>query len=391
MINQIEALLAAGQWQQAIEQLQLLLEQYPNYAPAYFLLGNLYYQQKNYVAAIQYYQQAVALKPQLTEAHYNLATSYLVTEQFDDAINAYKIVIQQDQKAAEAFYNLAVIYEKLNQTQIAQQYYVQTLILQPDNLSAINNLAAIYFKQKNSAQALHYYQQLLKFAPDHEVALYMISALTQSKNSPPHAPKQYVAGLFDQYADHYDQHLVQQLRYQVPQLIFEKLKSLLDINNKFENVLDLGCGTGLIGQTIYPLASHITGVDLSAEMLTHAQNKNVYHELIQEDLLEFLKMQKVSHWHVIIAADTLLYFGDLQSFFANAARILKSNGYLIITTENSDFYPFQLFNTARYGHHPDYIKSLVEQNQLNMISYEEIISRKHNDMLQAETLWVFQK
>ncbi len=78
-------------------------------------------------------------------------------------------------------------------------------------------------------------------------------------------------------------------------------------------VLDAGCGTGLCGPLLRPYASRLVGVDLSGGMLDHARRKEIYTDLVQSELTEFLAAQQRA-FDVIVAADTLVYFGDLAPF-----------------------------------------------------------------------------
>ena len=84
-------------------------------------------------------------------------------------------------------------------------------------------------------------------------------------------------------------------------------------------MLDAGCGTGLCGPLVAPYARRLTGVDLSAGMLAQAHEKQVYDELLQGELTEYLRGQPEA-FDVIVSADTLVYFGALDEVVAAAAR-----------------------------------------------------------------------
>ena len=51
---------------------------------------------------------------------------------------------------------------------------------------------------------------------------------------------------------------------------------------------DLGCGSGLVGLALKTPQNQIIGVDVSAQMLAKAAEKNVYDELVKDDLIHFL-------------------------------------------------------------------------------------------------------
>jgi predicted TPR repeat methyltransferase len=100
------------------------------------------------------------------------------------------------------------------------------------------------------------------------------------------APRAYVERLFDDYAAEFDQHLVDQLGYCAPQVLVRLV--LAQGRQAFDDVLDLGCGTGLCGPLLRPHARRLTGLDLSAGMLEVARERAVYDQLLQAELSEHL-------------------------------------------------------------------------------------------------------
>ena len=69
-------------------------------------------------------------------------------------------------------------------------------------------------------------------------------------------------------------------------------------------------------------------------MLSHARSKEVYCELEQGELTEFLRARPGS-FDVIVSADTLVYFGDLREFCAAAAHALRPSGLVVFTLEHA--------------------------------------------------------
>ena len=52
--------------------------------------------------------------------------------------------------------------------------------------------------------------------------------------------------------------------------------------------LDLGCGTGLVGERLRKMVRRLEGVDLSEAMLAEARRKQIYDRLHKGDLTQFL-------------------------------------------------------------------------------------------------------
>ena len=74
----------------------------------------------------------------------------------------------------------------------------------------------------------------------------------------------YVATLFGQAAETFDERLIHQLGYRVPALVRGRIEALA--LGPWERYLDIGCGTGLMGATISDLARHMTGIDLARKL-----------------------------------------------------------------------------------------------------------------------------
>ena len=103
-------------------------------------------------------------------------------------------------------------------------------------------------------------------------------------------PQAYVARLFDDYAPRFDAHLTKNLGYRAPALIADALSAVAP-GRRFASALDLGCGTGLMGEALRGRVDHLTGVDLSAAMIAKARERGVYDGLIVGDAAALLDVR----------------------------------------------------------------------------------------------------
>jgi len=79
----------------------------------------------------------------------------------------------------------------------------------------------------------------------------------------------------------------------------------------------------------------LTGVDLSAAMVDQARLRAVYDELVVEELTAYLRARPGSQ-DLMVAADTLVYFGDLALVVGAAAAALRPGGVLLFTLERAE-------------------------------------------------------
>jgi predicted TPR repeat methyltransferase len=185
----------------------------------------------------------------------------------------------------------------------------------------------------------------------------MIAAAQAIKQAPRSDPG-YVRHLFDQFACDYDQRMIGQLAYAAPQILLDLAKMVMPGREKLA-ILDLGCGTGLAGAVFQPLAARLDGVDLSPAMIAKARMRDIYDRLDVADLETALAAPGASY-DLILAADTLVYLGDLERVFEGAYRRLNAGGYFLFTVEKAQGEGFELGPKRRWRHSEAYLRRLAQ-------------------------------
>ena len=165
----------------------------------------------------------------------------------------------------------------------------------------------------------------------------------------------YVESLFDDYAARFETELVINLDYQAPAQLARLIEAEL-VARDVEQVgraLDLGCGTGLMGERLRRRASFIEGVDLSGEMVDLAERKGIYDRLEKAELTAFLGSH-AGGVDLMSAADVLNYCGALPPILAVTFARLVPGGLFAFTLERHDGpEPMVLRSSLRYAHNED--------------------------------------
>ena len=93
--------------------------------------------------------------------------------------------------------------------------------------------------------------------------------------------------MFDFYAENFENSLIDNLDYRVP----KEIKNLLSkkLKKSLGSILDLGCGTGLVGLELKNNFSYLEGIDLSKAMIEEAKQKKIYNKLVQSEITQYLK------------------------------------------------------------------------------------------------------
>ncbi|MGU3559707.1 class I SAM-dependent DNA methyltransferase [Methylobacterium radiotolerans] len=162
----------------------------------------------------------------------------------------------------------------------------------------------------------------------------------------------YVRALFDDYAPRFERHLVEGLGYVGPQLVRDALPRAPE---RFAVALDLGCGTGLMGEVVRDRVDHLTGIDLSPGMLALARTKTargrpLYERLVEGDVAAALADLPEASADLCLAADVLIYVADLASFLAGVGRVLRPGGLGAFTVQSHDGPGSVLGEDGRYAH-----------------------------------------
>ncbi|HJW41465.1 MAG TPA: methyltransferase, partial [Rhizomicrobium sp.] len=174
----------------------------------------------------------------------------------------------------------------------------------------------------------------------------------------------YVRHLFDQFSADYDARMRGQLAYQAPEVL-RALADLVMPGAHDLTVLDLGCGTGLAGVAFADLTSAIDGIDLSPAMIARARDRKLYRNLAVGDLETGLGNGRADY-DLVLAADTLVYLGDLTPTFTGVAHRLKPHGFFLFTVERSPHTDFELGPKRRWQHSEEYLRALAATARLDV-------------------------
>ncbi len=380
--------LARDEVDKAITHYKILLEQTPQQVEVLNNLGVSFLKQNKFNEAIEMFQKALIAEPKHEDARSNLAAIFLQQDRFTEAIWHYQLYLQLVPDDSEAHYNYAVAAMALGNIEDAISHFKRALEITPNHVDAHGNLGAIYLKMGKKDQAIDHYQQALKLQPTNAAITFMLNALTQ-KEMPAGAPPEYIKNLFDNYAGYFDQQLTDNLHYKIPTLMRSALTKFLPANEKYV-VLDLGCGTGLSGTAFRDLANHLTGVDLSSRMLEKAKEKAIYDELCEASINEFLG-NITTTFDLIIAADTLVYFGDLANVFTGCHSVLRDKGFFVFSTELGSEKDYQLQTSGRYTHSKAYIEKLAVEHGFIVLESQQVIGRYQQEKPVQSVISILQK
>jgi len=104
------------------------------------------------------------------------------------------------------------------------------------------------------------------------------------------------------------------------------------------DILDIGCGGGLLSEPMQRLGANVTGIDASTKNIKiaklHAKKNNLDIKYICSSP-EKLKIKK--KFDVILNMEIIEHVEDVQFFLKSCSKLLKKNGLMFVATINKTF------------------------------------------------------
>ena len=248
--------------------------------------------------------------------------------------------------------------------------------LKPDDWSAWYDLGEIAQCLGRRDEARSAYQVYFDANPDDGEIEHLLIALRDDA-APPRASDRAIKKIYKNFAASYESRMLEDLKYAGPEWMLDAIRGAAGDCEGLA-ILDLGCGSGLVGARVSKRAAELTGVDMSPEMIELARARNIYDRLEVAEITEWLERDQTL-FDLIISCDCLIYFGDLGPITRAAARRLKPGGFLAISMERGDSYPYHLTDTGRYTHHPDHVRDVAANSNLRVAKLDENFLRMEYD------------
>lgn len=317
--------------------------------------------------ALGFYQRALAQTPDDPALHLNVGNLLCDLARHAEAEPHFRLAAQDQAGEVSALYGLGQVLYRQDRFPEAADAFRRLLGRAPDHRKGLHNLAVCLDKLGRKAEALEAYERLLVLDPTDADARFLVDA--KRGRNVDRAPAAYVQRFFDGYAATFESHLRGPLAYRTPELLLDLLTRHMAPGHRFARALDLGCGTGLMGQLLRPFCDRLDGVDLSAGMIERAREKESYDGLFVDDIVTFLAATEAAA-DLVVAADVIVYLGDLAPLFAGVAARSAADGLFLLSTEHGQDEDFTLLPKARYRHATAYLHRLATEHGFTPVAHE---------------------
>jgi len=402
-----------GQGKKAEEAYREAIARDPSCFEAVNNLGMILQERGRISEATAQFVRARELRPADARIVVNLARAFAAQNQFHGAVALFRQAVTLEPRFADAQFGLALALSDLGEHAEAEPRYLQTIQLGPLNwkariylglaLAAQGKIADAYaqaevlaraetapdFPHKDfgillarincpdGARACFETHLLRHPGDDDEIAMLLA---TVGGAVPSRASEAQLTQIYASRADQWDRGAAGAGGYQGHRLMAAALEELGTPHAG--NIIDLGCGTGLVGELLRGKTDRLVGVDLSEPMLAQARQKNIYDVLHCADLLTWLDGRERG-CDVVASAATLIHFGELDAIFAAAARSLCPGGRFAFTLFPNDDDPEAVAVAALNGlgqggcfrHGSGYVTQAAANNGLSV----ELMRRAHHE------------
>jgi len=386
---------AAGAFRDAVESYRQALRFAPAMAQAWAGIGFALAKLEAFEDAAEAYGAALSIDPGQGRLRHDLGVVRLRQRRYEDAVRELRAAERHGPADAGLVSNLAVALFQSGAVKEAAAAYAQLRALDPEGADMrensafvtfiaallegpIENAVTVYgiragvahpdrralFKaaiaylvgQGWAAPAAAVAQAWAAMDPsDPEPAFALTAARGDSAVSA--APRDYVVALYDSFADSFDAKLVGELNYRIPERLVAFIRPHLPPDRMLD-ILDLGCGTGLSGVPLKPLAKRLVGIDLSPRMIAKARARGVYDALEVAEIVDYLQAHPGT-FDLVTAADVVIYLGDLAPLFAGAAQALRQGGFFVLSAETGAGSGWSLLPSGRFAHSQAYLAALA--------------------------------
>jgi predicted TPR repeat methyltransferase len=344
----------------------------PDFAEAWLGRSSIFGNLGRHEDSLAGFDKALTIRPDLAEAWLGRANACHLLKRYGDALAAYEKALTLKPDSAEAWFNCGAVFALLRRHEDAVASFDKTLAIKPDLAEAWLARGEALHALNRPDEAIVAFREALAKGGNAEAIRYLLASLGADA-APAITPKRLITELFDQYADRFDEHLIGTLKYRAPDLLFDAMTRFVD--SRKLDILDLGCGTGLLGARFHPLARTLIGLDLSPNMLRVSQQRQIYDSLVCGELTEFLRTQTKA-FDLAISTDVFIYIGDLSGIFQGVRGALRDGGLFGFSVEISEEQDFILRPNRRYAHSGAYLRKLAEDHRFALETIEPHVIRQ---------------
>lgn len=372
MVAEVSSLIEQSQLAKAAELYRGLLAQHPRSAEVLSLLATIEAQRSDSSAAIALIDRAIELEPNNASFFASRGNILQQLNRFEEALASYNHALAIKPDFATVLFSRGFVLNHLKRFEDALASYDRGLAIKPVHAEALHFRGLALRELKRFEEALASINKALAIKPDFRNAAVNRDIALLGLNRVMRYPALAAQALFDEIADRYDEIMLDGLAYRAHIHVRTLADRVLARATRPSRILDLGTGTGLVGEAFRDLAEggRFDGIDLSSRMIEMARARGIYNDLIHGDIETVLHQPGLSY-DLILAADAMVYLGDLALTFSGVARRLTPGGFYVFTCESKAGEGWDKTPSNRFRHSEAYLRGAAAHAGLELASLME--------------------
>ncbi|HCM83166.1 MAG TPA: hypothetical protein DIS76_01195, partial [Rhodospirillaceae bacterium] len=213
-------------------------------------LGTCLQNINHYDEAVLYHAHALELQPTNAAYAVRYGLAFVGVGEQEAAIELFRHAINLSPNFSDAYAYLGYALQNQGLDDEAHEIFKQGIERDPDHPN-LNFFYGRFMQAKGEPEAAlkHFGTAVDAKGPEAETAEFLSASITG--DNPEKAPEKFIRGLFDFYAPNFESSLISNLQYRSPGVLHDMLlrpavAAVRDVTKNKQNILDLGCGTGLM-------------------------------------------------------------------------------------------------------------------------------------------------
>jgi len=192
--DQLQSLInlySQGQLQQALQQAETLVQQYPNSSVLLNIQGAVLKGLGQLDLSVDAFNKALAIKPDYADAHYNMGLVLQEQGKLEEAIEAYNKALAIKPDYAELYNNMGNALKEQGKLEEAIEAFNKALAIKPDHAFAYSNMGIALQEHGKLEEAIESYNKAIAIKPDYADSYCCMGVALQEQGKLEEAIKAY--------------------------------------------------------------------------------------------------------------------------------------------------------------------------------------------------------
>lgn len=282
-------------------------------------------------------------------------------------VEEFYVIKEKLKDLAKTNYELGLFHLDKGNINDAKIRFIIVIKLRPEFALAHYHLARCYILNISFTKAKNELETALSLDPTLKEAQYRLDLINNSLNDVV-IPIQVVKEDYNNLSNDYESFITEESKYTAPELLSSLIAEHSSyLKNQDVFVLDLGCGTGLVGNYLVRSVAikSLTGVDVSSNMLEQAESLHLKGHKIYTELkeLDFSDLQHIKDkFNIITSCMSMGYLNDLDKFFKELNNISVEGTILgIVVLKSNDYKPSFNVDYGSFSFSEDYLRDVFKK------------------------------